>query len=167
MTGALFIRPERAGDEAAISRIVAEAFAEAEHSNGTEAQIVEQLRASGSLSLSLVAERDGGVVGHIAFSPVAISDGSAGWFGLGPIAVTPDCQRAGIGAALIEQGLDQLRKMGAAGCVVLGEPGYYGRFGFRHEPALTYPGPRPEYFQCMVLGGAPAAGEVRYAPAFG
>jgi putative acetyltransferase len=163
----LLIRPERAGDETAIARVIDEAFAHAEHSDGTEAQIVGKLRASGFLPLSLVAERDGGVVGHVAFSPVEVSDGSAGWFGLGPVAVAPDRQRTGIGAALIEQGLDQLRRMGAAGCVVLGEPGYYGRFGFRHEPALIYPGPPPEYFQSLVLNGEPARGTVRYSSAFG
>jgi putative acetyltransferase len=161
------IRPERPGDEMAISRVIGEAFARAEHSDGTEARIVERLGASGLLTVSLVAERDGIVVGHVAFSPVEVSDGSDGWFGLGPVAVAPDRQGAGIGTALIEQGLDQLRRSGAGGCVVLGEPGYYGRFGFRHDPALVYPGPPPEYFQCQVLNGEPARGEVRYAPAFG
>jgi putative acetyltransferase len=166
VTGGWLIRPEQPGDEMAISGVISEAFAAAEHSDGTEARIVEQLRAAGSLTLSLVAQDDG-VVGHVAFSPVEISDGSACWFGLGPVAVAPHRQGAGIGAALIEQGLEQLRSMGAAGCVVLGEPGYYGRFGFRHDPELMYPGPPPEYFQCLVLNGEPARGEVRYAPAFG
>jgi putative acetyltransferase len=160
------IRPERPGDETAISRVIGTAFAEADHSAGTEARIVEQLRASRSLALSLVADRDG-LMGHVAFSPVEVSDGSAGWFGLGPVAVLPHRQGAGIGAALIAEGLDHLRRNGAAGCVVLGEPAYYGRFGFRHDPALVYPGPPPEYFQCLVLSGKPARGTVRYAPAFG
>ena len=115
---------------------------------------------------ALVAERDG-IVGHAAFSPVDVSDGSAGWFGLGPVAVLPHRRSAGIGAALITQGLDQLRQNGAAGCVVLGEPSYYRRFGFRHDPSLTYSGPPPEYFHCLVLNGESARGEVRYAPAFG
>jgi len=160
------IRPERPGDEAAISQVIGEAFAGADHSDGTEARIVEQLRAGGSLALSLVAEGNG-VLGHVAFSPVDISDGSVRWFGLGPVAVAPYRQGVGIGAALIEQGLDLLRQMDAAGCVVLGEPAYYGRFGFTHDPALVYPGPPPEYFQRLVLNGGPARGTVRYAPAFG
>ena len=123
------------------------------------------MRAAGLLTLSLVAESDG-VVGHVAFSPVEVSDGSSGWFGLGPVAVAPLRQGMGIGGTLIEEGLNQLRQRDAAGCVVLGEPGYYGRFGFRHDPRLTYPGPPPEYFQCLVLNGKPARGEIRYAPAF-
>ena len=69
--------------------------------------------------------------------------------------------------ALIEQGLAVLRERDAAGCVVLGEPDYYGRFGFAHDPALTYPGPPPEYFRRLVIEGPGASGGVTYAPAFG
>lgn len=89
------------------------------------------------------------------------------WFGLGPVAVLPDCQGKGIGAALVEHGLSALRKRRAAGCVVLGEPAYYGRFGFRAQEGLYYPGPPPDYFMALVFHGALPLGVVAYDPAFG
>ena len=161
------IRPERAGDEAAIHGVVAAAFDGHPHSDGSEPGIVDALRADGDLAISLVAEEGGAIVGHVAFSPVSVSDGSQGWFGLGPVAVDPARQGEGIGTALIERGMDLLRDRGAAGCVVLGDPAYYARFGFAHDPALTYPGPPPEYFQRLVIGNSGAQGVVAYARAFG
>lgn len=161
------IRPERTGDERAIHEVVRAAFTDHPHSDGSEPAIVDRLRADGDLKISLVAEDGGEIVGHVAFSPVAISDGSEGWFGLGPVAVAPHRQREGIGAALIEHGLALLRERAARGCVVLGDPAYYARFGYAHDPALTYPGPPPEYFQRLVIGASGASGVVTYAPAFG
>lgn len=161
------IRPERIGEEAAITALIEEAFASAEHRDGTEAQIVERLRAASALTLSLVAEDGGEIVGHVAFSPVTINGQPAGWFGLGPIAVRPDRQREGIGDALISEGLAQLVAYGAGGCVVLGDPAYYGRFGFVADAGLRFPGPPAEYFQAMAFGGAIPSGTVSYHPAFG
>lgn len=161
------IRPEGAGDERAIHDVVHAAFDGHPHSDGSEPAIVDRLRADGDLTISLVAEDGGEIVGHVAFSPVTISDGSEGWFGLGPVAVAPRRQREGIGAALIEQGLALLRERAASGCVVLGDPAYYERFGFLRDPALVYPGPPPEYFQRLVIGTSGASGVVTYAPAFG
>ena len=160
------IRKERPADEQAITALIDAAFRDAPHSDGTEAAIVERLRADGDLALSLVAA-EGSLVGHVAFSPVTLSDGTARWYGLGPVAVSPRRQGEGIGTALVRQGLERLQAMEAGGCVVLGEPGYYGRFGFRHDPRLAFPGPPPEYFQRLVLDGEPPAGTVRYARAFG
>ena len=108
-----------------------------------------------------------GLVGHVAFSPVTLSDGTARWYGLGPVAVSPRRQGEGIGTALVRQGLERLQAMEAGGCVVLGEPGYYGRFGFRHDPRLAFPGPPPRYFQMLAFGDEMPAGTVSYAPAFG
>ena len=162
------IRDERPGDEPAIAALTAAAFHDVAHSDGSEAAIVERLRADGDLAISLVAENlDLAIVGHAAFSPVAISDGTPRWYGLGPCSVIPLRQRAGIGSALIEEGLERLRQVGAGGCVVLGDPAYYRRFGFEHDPALAYPGPPPEYFQRMILSGPAPRGAVTYAPAFG
>jgi len=161
------IRPERAGDEAAIHKLTARAFEGEPHSDGSEPQIVDRLRAAGDLTISLVAKEGDALIGHAAFSPVEISDGSADWYGLGPISVEPELQGEGIGSKLVYKGLDQLREMGANGCVLLGDPAYYERFGFRHDPRLTYPGPPPEYFQCLVLSGDAPAGEVKYSPGFG
>ena len=161
----MIIRPELPQDAAAIRALTTSAFATAPHASGTEAQIVDDLRAAGDLHLSLVADQAGRLVGHIAFSPVQIA-GAQGWVGLGPVSVLPDQQRAGIGGALIRAGLAQLKARGVAGCVVLGDPGYYRRFGFA-TGGLRYPGPPPEYFQQLAFGPDTPAGIVRYAPAFG
>lgn len=166
MTG-VTIRPECPADEATIHRLTEAAFRDMPFSEGDEQHLVDALRRDGDLALSLVAEDGGRIVGHIAFSRVAISDGTAEWYDLGPVSVWPELHRQGIGSALIRQGIAELRARGAAGIVLLGSPAYYGRFGFRHEPQLRYPGPPPEYFQCLVLSGALPEGEVRYAPAFG
>ena len=161
------IRPEQVGDAEAIRAVTTAAFAGAPHSSGTEADIVDALRSAGDLTLSLVAMDAGEVVGHVAFSPVTIGGRAAGWFGLGPVAVRPDRQGAGVGRALIEAGLGQLRGLGAAGCVVLGEPGYYGRFGFEADPRLTYDGAPAPYFQRLAFGGEVPEGKAAYRPAFG
>ena len=138
------IREERAGDASAIATLTEAAFRDAPHRSGTESAIVERLRSDGDLALSLVlVNADETIIGHAAFSPVTISDGTPGWFGLGPVSVIPLRQRAGIGTALIQAGLDRLRSRRARGCVVLGEPAYYGRFGFHPIPPeqITMPGP--------------------------
>jgi putative acetyltransferase len=163
---AIVIRSEGAGDEARISQVTREAFSSHQHSSHTEEYIIDALRRAGALTLSLVAERGGEVVGHVAFSPVAISDGSAGWFGLGPVSVLPPLQNQGIGKALIEAGLAALRERKAAGCVLVGEPAYYTRFGFAHDPELRYPGLPPEYFLALRLGSRKARGDVTYHDAF-
>lgn len=166
MTGAV-IRRERAGDAAAIQRVVSTAFATAPHAGGDEADVVEALRAAGAMTVSLVATAGDDVIGHVAFSPVRISSGARDWYGLGPLAVLPDRRRRGVGARLVEGGLEALRASGAAGCVVLGDPRYYGRFGFAHHPALSYPGPPPEYFQALALSDRVPSGVVAYHDAFG
>ena len=109
------IRTERPADDAAIHALTRVAFEPMPFSSGTEAPIVRALRSSGDLTLSLVAEDDGVIVGHIAFSPVTIDGVHGGWFGLGPISVRADRQRQGIGKALIARGLELLRQRGAAG----------------------------------------------------
>lgn len=160
------LRTETPSDLPAIRALISEAFAGAEHSSGTEATIVDALRARAELSLALLAEQGGRVIGHVAFSPVVIDDGAAGWYGLGPVAVAPDRQGAGVGAALIEAGLARLRQAGAGGCVVLGDPGYYARFGFAHDAALRYEGAPAEYFMALTFDGSHPQGAVRYSLAF-
>lgn len=162
------IRPEESGDEAAIGAVITAAFAGAMHSDGTEAALVDHLRQDQDLTISLVAQDSGGaIIGHVAFSPVTIADGTPGWYGLGPVSVAPAWQGKGIGTALIREGFARLGDRDAQGCVVLGDPGYYGRFGFTHDPQLAYPGPPPTYFQRVVLQGPAPTGDVRYAAAFG
>ena len=162
------VRDEAPGDEAAIAAVTAAAFRGAPHSDGSEAEIIERLRVAGDLALSLVAvDADGAIVGHVAFSPVTISDGTPGWYGLGPVSVVPSRQGTGIGSSLIRAGLERLRSAGARGCVVLGEPAFYARFGFRHDPRLVFPGPPPEYFLRLVFAGPEPRGAVGYSRAFG
>ena len=161
------IRGEAAGDEEAIFALTQRAFAGMEFSDGTEPYIVDKLRADGDLTLSLVALERARIVGHIAFSPLSISDGSADWYGLGPVSVEPRLQRSGIGGKLIERGIADMRERGAKGIALLGSTEYYPRFGFRHEPQLRYPGPPAEYFQCLLLEGELPSGEVKYSAAFG
>jgi putative acetyltransferase len=135
-----------------------------------EARLVDLLRAAGRLTVSLVAEANGTVIGHVAFSPVTAATGAVG-AGLGPVAVLEAHRRRGIAARLIVDGLSACRAAGFGWAVVLGEPAYYGRFGFR--PASDF-GLSDEYgggsaFQAveLVRGALPAgAGLVRYAPEF-
>lgn len=164
---AITIRPEQPGDEATIHALTEAAFREMPFSDGDEQDLVDRLRVDGDLTLSLVAEDGGRIVGHIAFSPVSISDGSKSWFGLGPVSVWPELHGQGIGSLLIRQGIAELSGGGARGIVLLGSPEYYSRFGFEHDPLLAYPGPPPEYFQRLTLSGDGARGTVSYAPAFG
>jgi putative acetyltransferase len=161
----LEIRPERRNDVAAISNVITAAFETAPHRSGTEARIVEGLRTGGALTVSLVAEEDGEIVGHVAFSPVMVA-GVGGWYGLGPVSVRPDKQRRGVGRSLVCAGLDHLRALRVPGCVVLGDPAFYQRFGFESDPALTYGGYHSPYFQRLVFGGPPASGDVIYHAAF-
>lgn len=160
------IRLEKPGDAAEIHRVTQEAFSVAEHSSGTEGAIIDSLRSAGALSLSLVATVDDRIVGHAAFSPVTIHGSDQDWFGLGPVGVRPDVQRTGIGGRLIRDGLARLKVAGAKGCVVLGEPGYYRRFGFAADAALTFDGVPPEYFMALSFGGSSPSGPVMYQPAF-
>lgn len=160
------IRQEQARDHDAIGQITADAFAAMEHSNQTEAAIIAALRDARALTLSLVATDGDAILGHIAFSPVTIDGEDAGWFGLGPVSVRPDLQGGGIGGALIRQGLHALRAQGAAGCVVLGDPGYYRRFGFEHDPDLRYAEAPAEYFMSMPFGAGKPTGQVAYHAAF-
>lgn len=161
------VRPEARGEEGAISRLISAAFLEAEHRDGTEASVVDKLRAAGGLSVSLVAAADDGLVGHVAFSPVTIDGLDLGWFGLGPVAVLPGFQRFGIGTTLIKDALARLIDQGAKGCVVLGDPGYYSRFGFAADAGLWLADVPPEYFQAITLRGARPRGQVNYHTAFG
>ncbi len=162
------IRPEQPGDERAIHALTEAAFRDMPYSDGDEQHVVDRLRSDGDLVLSLVATNmDEAIVGHIAFSPVTISDGTPNWYGLGPVSVIPSAQRGGIGAALIERGIADMRELGARGIVLLGDPEYYARFGFEHDPQLAYPGPPAAYFQRLVLEGKAPTGRVGYAPGFG
>lgn len=161
----MVVRPEQPGDAEAIYSVHAASFATA-----GEARLVDLLRTAGRLRVSLVAEVGSIVIGHIAFSPVTVPTGVAG-AGLAPLAVTASHRRKGIAAELVRAGLEVCRADGFGWVVVLGEPAYYSRFGFRAASELglcdEYGGGRA--FQCIELvpGALPVgAGLVRYAPEF-
>ena len=162
----MIIRAECAGDEAAIGTVTAAAFAGMPYSDQTEPLIIERLREAGALTLSLVAEEAGAIVGHVAFSPVSLSGGDEGWYGLGPISVAPAHQGKGVGSRLVSEGLDRLRSFGAAGCVLLVDPAYYHRFGFRLDHGLVLPDVPPGHFQALLLHGPDALGIVAFHPGF-
>lgn len=163
---ATIIRSEEAGDGDAIHALTKAAFENAPHTGGNEQFILDSLRNAGALVISLVAEKAGTLVGHVAISPVIISNGEQGWFGLGPISVAPQHQGQGIGSLLMNAALNQLRAQGANGCVVLGDPRFYGRFGFRPEPGLVLPGVHTENFQAVAFRPRRPAGAVTYHHAF-
>lgn len=148
------IRKEADGEADIIRAVVRAAFT----GGGHEPLIVDRLREAGALTLGLVAAEDSEIVGHVAFSRVQIDGRDQGWLGLGPLAVRPDRQRSGIGSALVRQGLGIIEAMGASGCILLGSPLYYGRFGFVADARLTLSGGPPgypPYFQCRAFAGHP------------
>ncbi|MCL4457475.1 MAG: N-acetyltransferase [Nitrospirae bacterium] len=142
----MILRNERAADIEAITEVTIAAFKNHPISHHTEQFIINALRAAGALTISLVAEIDGQVIGHIAFSPVTVSDGATGWYGLGPVSVLPDYQKQGIGKSLINEGLSLLKNMGGQGCALVGYPDYYKRFGFKNYPELIHEGIPQEFF---------------------
>lgn len=160
------IRPERPEDATTIRALTDAAFKGMPFSDETEAAVIDALRAAGALTLSLVATKGDEILGHVAFSPVTINGEAGDWYGLGPVSVWPDHQRAGVGQALIREGLRRLQSLGAGGCVLLGNPAYYRRFGFESDPALYNPGAPPGAFQHLTLKGSRPSGEVRFHAAF-
>jgi putative acetyltransferase len=161
------IRSEQSRDIAAIHDIILAAFALHRYSSHKEHHIVAALRNAGALTVSLVAEIEQQLVGHIACSQVAIDARASKWFGLGPVAVIPDRQGEGIGAALVHASIEHLNARNAAGIVVLGDPNYYGRFGFEARPELTLAGAPASHFLCLPLSEPIPTGSVSYHAAFG
>lgn len=159
-------RPASPPDDDAIDRVVERAFRGHPRSEGTEVAIVRGLRESGALSVSLVAVLDGEVRGYLAASPVRIDGATGGWHGLGPLAVDPASQRIGLGSALVGECLNTLRHLGAEGSVVLGDPAYYRRFGFRPIDGLVYPGSSAGHFLAYPFRAVVPRGEVAYHGAF-
>ena len=162
----IIIRAETSTDIGAITEVTIAAFEALEISNHTEQFIIEALRAEKALAVSLVAEVDGRVVGHIAFSPVAVSDGTKNWYGLGPVSVLPEYQRRGVGKALIEQGLSQLKNLNAGGCCLVGHPEYYRKFGFQNSADLGLEGVPHEVFFALSFDGRFPQGVVMFHEGF-
>jgi putative acetyltransferase len=163
----ILIHPERPSDTSTIDQVTIAAFSSKPYASHTEHLIVDGLRNADALSLSLVAEVKGQVVGHVAFSIVTINGEKKGWYGLGPISVLPEFQKQGIGAQLIRKGLSMIRDLGGQGCVLEGSPVYYQRFGFKAYPNLIYEGaPSPEYFMALPFHGEVPEGKVQFHQAF-
>jgi len=161
------LRDETPADIPVIRAVTLAAFEDVGISHHTEHWIVDALRAAGALTLSLVAVVENQVVGHIAFSPVTISDSSEGWCGLGPLSVLPPYQNQGIGQALVRLGLSRLRHLNAQGCCVVGHPAYYPRFGFQPSSTLSHEGVPPEFFFVLSWGGQTPQGTVTFHSGFG
>ena len=162
----MIIRKETAADISAINDVTIAAFKNHPVSQQTEQFIIKTLRDADALTLSLVAEFDGRVVGHIAFSPVTISDGAKDWYGMGPLSVLPEYQRQGIGTALVEDGLARLKQMGGQGCALVGDPNYYKRFGFKNFPELIHEGVPQDVFLALPFGEKAAQGNVLFHEGF-
>jgi putative acetyltransferase len=162
----IVIRNEIKSDIKAISEITKAAFETLPISNHTERFIIDALRDANVLTISLVAVVGKRVVGHIAFSPVTISDGSSGWYGLGPISVLPELQKQGIGKPLIREGLSSLKLLGAKGCVLVGDPGYYERLGFRSLPDLIIDGVPQENVLALPFVESKTSGTVVFHDGF-
>lgn len=160
------IRKETESDIQAISDVTRAAFGNHPYSHQTEEFIVKALRNANALTISLVAVAGDRVIGHIAFSPVTISDGSPGWYGLGPISVLPELQRQGIGKSMLHEGLSLLKSMGAKGCVLVGDPGYYKQFGFRSLPELVIDGVPQENVLALPFEEGKAYGAVIFHDGF-
>lgn len=165
-TQKIVIRDEINTDIAAISEVTIAAFKTMEISNHTEQFIIEALRSAKALTISLVAEVDGLVVGHIAFSPVNISGGTMNWYGLGPVSVLPKHQRKGIGKALIQEGLSRLKDLNAKGCCLVGHPKYYRQFGFENVAGLVHDGVPQEVFFALSFDGHMPQGDVIFHEGF-
>lgn len=162
------IRPEQAGDERAIRALTDAAFHSAPHADGDEGELIDRLRRDGDLVLSLVAvNEDRAIIGHVAFSPARAGNASGEWFQLAPVSVIPSGQNAGIGSALIEDGIARLKGVGAQGIALVGNPDYYSRFGFTREHGLALSDALDPYLQVLVLDGEMPSGRLTLARGFG
>ena len=161
----MIIREETSGDIPEIGRVVTEAMLLLPQATGTEATIVEKLRAARALTLSLVAEEHGKVIGYLAASAARIGDQDR-WGLIGPLVVVPSRHRQGIGSALMKEALRRLRKT-ERGAALVGNPTYYGRFGFHSFTGLRIAGIPQEFVLALPFSGDEPQGELFHHPAFG
>lgn len=160
------LRNQTAQDAATIRQLIIAAFATAAHRCGREQDIMEALWTADAATVALVADSAEGLVGQVACSPVTIAGRSGSWFGLGPLAVRPDRQGQGIGSALVRAALQRLHLRQAAGCVLVGDPAFYARFGFGPAAPLCLPGVSAPHFLALPFRDGPPAGVVAFHPAF-
>ncbi len=163
----ILIRSERPTDIESIEQVTIAAFDGKWYSDQTEHLVISRLREAGAMSVSLVAEVVGKVFGHVAFSVVTINGEEKDWYGVGPVSVSPEFQKRGIGSKLIREGLSMIKEKGAKGCVLEGDPDYYQRFGFKNYPNLFYEGsPDPKFFMVLPFYKDVPKGKVEFHQAF-
>lgn len=162
----MIIRKEQNTDIDAITEVTIAAFKNHPISRQTEHFIVKALRKGNALTISLVAEINGRVVGHIAFSPITISDGTKDWYGMGPVSVLPNHQKQGIGKALISEGLSLVKTMMAQGCALVGDPDYYNKFGFKNYPEMIHEGIPQKFFLALPFAERIPKGIATFHDAF-
>ena len=162
----IVIRDQAEGDFASIHAVVEAAFKTAAHTCGREQFILDALWRTGAATVALVAEETGAIIGQTAFSKVLVGGKNVGWHGCGPVSVLPGRQKQGIGSTLMRAGLERLRALGSKGCVVVGDPNYYRRFGFAGTSLMVAPGVGSEYFMAQSFGEAMPRGPVAFDPAF-
>ena len=164
MSAGVSIRAAMPADRGAIRTVEEAAFGRKD-----EALLVDALVAAGDAVLELVAETGGRIVGHILFSRLTVERPQGGFaaVALAPLAILQDVQRQGIGAALVEEAHHRLRAAGESLSVVLGDPAYYGRFGYARAAAAGFDSDyQGEALQALAWGEAPRDGRLAYAPAF-
>ena len=162
----LVVRNERPEDVDLIRDLTELAFRGRPYSCKREHLLIDDLRSANALTVSLVMLDGTTVVGHVALSPVTLPGASGPWFGLGPISVLPDWQRKGVGTALMKEALARLTQQQAAGCILVGDPRYYKRFGFAHDPSIVAEGEPPEHTMISRLTANSDRGIVRFHAAF-
>lgn len=163
---ALKIRTEQASDIFDIDKVTELAFHGMPYSGGDESEIIARLRQASALSCSLVAVDGDQLLGHVAFSPATLGSDDEHWFALGPVSVMPKSQGCGIGSKLIEAGLGQLQSQGALGCILVGNPDYYRRFGFVLSPENCAKDEPPEYFMMKQFKPSEVSGRFSFHRAF-
>jgi putative acetyltransferase len=167
----VIIRDQTTDDFAAVHELVIAAFKTLPIACGREQFVMDALWTSGAATVALVAEDSGAagadaIVGQAAFSKATVGGQDVGWHGCGPVSVPPKRHKQGIGSALMRAGLNRLRALGSKGCVVVGDPNYYPRFGFANTDAMFEPGVPPEVFMAICFAGAMPKGEVKFDEAF-
>lgn len=162
----MIIRKEKREDICAITSVIDIAFTNHPHSTNNESKIVNLLRDTNKLELSLVATDNGEVVGHVGFSRIYVNSCDYGWFGLAPLSVHPNYQGCGIGETLVKRGIEELQGSGAKGCVLLGNPEYYCKFGFKRDENLILPGVPQSYFLTLPFNDFTPQGNASFDRAF-
>jgi putative acetyltransferase len=162
----VLIRDQTETDFSAVHQLVIAAFKTLPFACGREQFVMDALWRTGAVTVALVAEDGGKIVGQVAFSKVLVGGHDVGWHGCGPVSVVPARHKQGIGSALMRAGLLKLRALGSNGCVVVGDPAYYRRFGFDNTDAMREPEVPPQYFMALLFSGEIPMGDVTFDKAF-